>query len=50
MLETVIQVLAWITTGSQLYLKADDNNKKSLLFSVVRQNILTWYTFGKGNA
>ena len=33
MLETVIWVLTWVTTGGQLYLKADDNKKKSSLFS-----------------
>jgi len=33
MLETVIWVLTWLTTGSQFYVKADDNKKKSSLFS-----------------
>jgi len=29
MLETVIWVLTWLTTGSQFYIKADDNKWKS---------------------
>ena len=33
MLETGISVLTWRTTGSQFSVKADDNRKKSSLFS-----------------
>ena len=36
MLETGIRILTWLTTGSQFYLKADDNKKSSLFSSYGR--------------
>jgi hypothetical protein len=33
MLETVLWVFIWLTTGSQFSVKADDTKKKSSLFS-----------------
>lgn len=49
MLKTVIWVLTWLTTGSQLYLKADDNTIVLLVTIFWTDVLSSQYTSCKSN-